>query len=362
MDRKTALYEAHQALGAKMVPFGGFLMPIQYSGIRAEHMACREQAAVFDTCHMGQFVIRDGHAIEDLDRLLTCHVADLAVGACRYGLMCNEQGGVVDDLLVYRLAKRECMLVVNAATQTRDFEWVTTHLSRDTHAEDVSDRTAKVDLQGPAAPAIMARLAAEPIAHLRYFTFMPNACANSRVLISRTGYTGEIGFEIYGDTAMARQLWAECLDLGAVPAGLGARDTLRLEAGLPLYGHELDEHRNAVESGFTKAIAADKDFVGARMVLDPARRKSVLVGIALGGRQAARAGDILRDEQGHDIGAITSGSFAPSLGIAVAMGYVGQECSRQGSRVNIQTARQVLAGTVVRMPFYRRGSARMRMG
>ena len=249
--KRTALYDLHVSLGARMGPFGGWLMPIQYAGIVKEHEACRRNAALFDTCHMGEFLVRGPLAAAALERLVTCEVSSLAAGQCRYGLMCNENGGVIDDLLLYRMSEQEFMVVVNAGTQDGDFEWIRSHVAGGTQVESLSGRTFKVDLQGPAAPRIMRGLAEMPPANLTYYHFADNRYGGRRVLVSRTGYTGEIGFEIYFENGdLAARFWKAAMALGATPAGLGARDTLRLEMGMPLYGHELSVDRNAAESGF----------------------------------------------------------------------------------------------------------------
>jgi len=358
--KKTALCGLHVALSAKMAPFGGWLMPIQYQGILKEHEACRTQAVVFDTCHMGEFLVRGPQAAGDLDRLVTCNVASLAVGQCRYGLMCNEAGGVIDDLLVYRTGEADYMVVVNAGTQDHDFEWLQAHLTRGTQAQNVSATTCKIDFQGPATPKLMKRLVERPVTDLKYYHFAENAYRHQRVLVSRTGYTGEIGFEIYFDDAVfAQAFWKDTIALGAVPAGLGARDTLRIEMGMPLYGHELGIDRNAADSGFTKAISANKNFVGAAAVR--AGGPSRLVGVAIDGRSAARQGDTIKSDTGAEIGTVTSGSFAPSLGHAIAMGYVKKDAAVVGAKVMVQTARQELPGTIAATPFYKDGTARKPM-
>ncbi len=359
--RHTELYETHVALGARMAEFGGFLMPIQYEGIIREHQAARTNAALFDTCHMGEFRISGAGAFDALERLLSCDVASLRVGRCRYGLMCNGEGGVLDDLLVYRLADDAFMLVVNAGTQQADFEWISAHLTVGTQAENISDGTAKVDLQGPGSARIMQKLMADSIADMKFYTFRHNRYGGEDVLVSRTGYTGELGFEFYGAAPLARRFWQDCMELGAVPAGLGARDTLRLEMGMPLYGHELGPQRNAAEAGFSRAISQSKAFIGSDVVLDPARCSARLVGIVFDGRGAARHGDVLVDETGGEIGTVTSGSFAPSLGKAVALGYVAPACAEAGTSVAARTARQALPGTVCALPFYREATGRRPM-
>jgi aminomethyltransferase len=357
--KKTILYDLHVALGAKMAPFGGYEMPIQYSGILAEHKEAREAAVIFDTCHMGEFRVNGANAVADLETVLSCPVAALKTGQCRYGFLCNEKGGVVDDQIVYRLAEKEFFMVVNAATEPADFEWVRGHLSAGTCIENLSAQTAKLDLQGPGSAKIMRKLMAGPIDGMKYYTWAKNRYKKIEVLISRTGYTGEIGFEIYCSNDLGRAFWNDCLNLGALPAGLGARDTLRLEMGYPLYGHELDDSTNAAESGFTRAIDTGKKFIGSGIVLDPSMKQRQLVGIQLDGRRSARHGDAILDKFGNPAGTVTSGSFSPSLGYAIAFGYVGLPASALGNQVRIRTDRQELAGTIVETPFYKKATGRM---
>ncbi|MCF7855304.1 MAG: glycine cleavage system aminomethyltransferase GcvT [Candidatus Pacebacteria bacterium] len=348
----------HRKLGARMAPFGGFDMPIQYEGIVAEHEATRRRAALFDTCHMGEFILEGPDVVPDLEHVLTCSVGDLAIGKCRYGLMCDENGGVLDDLVLYRLGKAKYLMVVNAGTQERDFEWVCTHVSNADRFRNISAHTGKVDLQGPASPMIMEELMADSIARMTFYSFVHNHYRDTQVLVSRTGYTGEVGFEVYGEPDLVLQFWCDAMELGAVPAGLGARDTLRLEMGMPLYGHELSEDRNAGATGFQRPIARDKDFIGSPAVLDEATDTERLVGIRLSGRRSARESNRILDESGNDIGVVTSGSFAPSVGAAVALAYVRKAVSSPGTPVRVDTGRRQLDGQIAELPFYRQGTAR----
>jgi aminomethyltransferase len=358
--KKTPLFDLHCSLHAKMAPFGGFEMPIQYEGIIAEHHATRKGAALFDTCHMGEFRVNGPRACADLDRLFTCDAAGLKIGRCRNGFMCNECGGVIDDLIVYRLAEDDFMVVVNAGTQETDFEWIVRHLSPDTVARNIGPETAKIDLQGPGSPRIFMQLVNVDINDIKPYQHRYFAILGEKMLVSRTGYTGEIGFEIYCTNARVTDVWRECMRLGARPAGLGARDTLRLEMCLPLYGHELNEERNVACSGFNKLIAADKEFIGSRMVRDPAAKSESLVALLLDGRRAARAGDAIADISGTIIGIVTSGSFGPSIERAVALGYVRSANASLGSRLTIRTAagNQELSAAVVEKPFYRSSTSR----
>lgn len=359
--KKTPLHDVHLALGARMAPFGGYDMPIQYEGIVKEHHAARQQAALFDTCHMGEFQLRGTGALADLERLVSCRIESMHCGQCRYGLMCNEEGGVIDDLLVYRLASDKFMLVVNAGTQDDDYAWVESHCSSDTDLANLSCNIAKIDVQGPAAPRLVEQFLDDTIKGMRFYQFAPNRFQGEPVLVSRTGYTGEIGFEIYGEAGPVREFWRAAMDEGAIPAGLGARDTLRLEMGMPLYGHELNEARNAAEAGFTRAIAGDKEFIGSAALRDLELQPATLVGVALTGRRAAREGDRVCDGSGHAIGSVTSGSFGPSVGHAIALAYVDKGVSETGTRVQIETSRQTLEGEVVELPFYHQATARRRL-
>jgi len=290
--------------------------------------------------------------------LLTCPIADMQQGQCRYGLLCNPEGGVIDDLLVYRIADDKVMLVVNAGTQDGDAEWIQSRLSADTQFENRSEATAKIDLQGPASPGIMNTLFEDGIMDLRFYRFKPARYQGEPVIVSRTGYTGEVGFEIYLAPELAADFWNAAMQHGATCAGLGARDTLRLEMGMPLYGHELTATRNAAEANFPRALANTQPFVGHRVIRDPDRRRDALVGIRLAGRRAAREGDPILDAGGAPIGTVTSGSFAPSLGVAIALGYVVRDGAHAGNNVQLQTARKTLDGTIVDIPFYDGGTAR----
>ncbi len=357
-DRRTVLYDKHLSLGGKMAPFAGYLMPIQYQGIIAEHMATRTAATVFDTCHMGEFRIRGDKALADLENLLSCRVGTMETGQCRYGFICNATGGVVDDQITYRLGEDEFFMVVNAATQETDFEWLRSRVSQTTQIENLSSTTAKIDLQGPASAKIMQRLMQDPIGDMKFYRFKHNRYKGEQVLTSRTGYTGEMGFEIYCDNDLAGHFWDDCLRLGAQPAGLGARDTLRLEMCFPLYGHELSADRNAAESGFEQAIATDKQFIGSQVVLEASARTSRLVAMVLDGRRAARAGDALLDPNGAQLGVVTSGSYSPCLGNAIAMGYVSTPYSAPGTEMSIRTQRHALKARICEPPLYRESTGR----
>lgn len=359
--KKTILYRFHESCGAKIAPFAGYLMPIQYRGIIAEHMATRNKATVFDTCHMGEFYIYDGSALADLEKLLSCRIDTMEIGQCRYGLICNEKGGIIDDQVIYRLDENKFFMVANAATKDLDFEWISSHLSKKTRIEDVSDKTAKIDLQGPGSPKIMQKLVEDRIDDMEFYHFKYNKYRDKEILISRTGYTGEAGFEIYCDNELGIAFWNDCIECGAEPAGLGARDTLRLEMGFPLYGHELSFDRNAAESGLMRYIATDKEFIGSKVVLDESQRRFSLVAIILDDRRAARAHDTILDTGSKRIGFITSGSFSPSIGKAIALGYIHKSSSEPGTVLTIKTERNELQATIYKTPLYKKSTWKKRL-
>lgn len=359
---RTPLFAAHTLLSAKMAPFGGWDMPIQYTGIIKEHEAVRTGVGIFDTCHMGEFMISGDNAQADLEQILSCPIADLALGSCRYGFICNEKGGTIDDQVIYRLAADRFMMVVNAGTRPADFAWIQDHVSPQTKVEDISDATGKLDIQGPGAAKIMNALLEKPVSDLRFYTFMMNSWKGIAVTVSRTGYTGELGFEIYVPADRTEEFWNDCLALGVTPCGLGCRDTLRLEMGMPLYGHELNPARNPAEMGFLKAIGSNKVFIGSKTVLDVSQRNQKMVAIVLEGRRAARADDVIyaADEK-TKIGIITSGSFSPSLKGAIALGYVKTEYAALGTKISILVDKQKLPAAVAALPFYKDATGRKDM-
>ncbi|MDR0331054.1 MAG: glycine cleavage system aminomethyltransferase GcvT [Chitinispirillales bacterium] len=359
--KKTPLHAIHLSSGAKMAPFSGYDMPMQYGGgILAEHGAARGGAAIFDTCHMGEFAVRGAGAVSSLERALSCGVADLRAGACRYGFICNEGGGVADDMILYRVAESEFMVVVNAGNEDGDFERVKRHMAGDTEIERLSPSTAKVDVQGPKAPKIAAALLRDSVSGLTFYKFMRNYYKGLEVIVSRTGYTGEIGFEVYCPARAVADFWNDCVAGGATPAGLGARDILRLEMGYPLHGHELRADRNAAESGLAHAISAKKEFIGSPKALDPSLRKQSLCGISLSGRRTAHGGDKVLIG-GKEAGAVTSGSFSPSLGHAIALAYVDRGFAAVGTELTVACGKNDIAGKVCGLPFYKNGTARGEM-
>ena len=357
---KTPLYDLHCALGARMAPFAGWDMPIQYAGILPEHAATRTGAAIFDICHMGEFEVRGPTAERDLERLLTQRVAAIKPGQAKYGYLLRDDGGALDDLTCYRLGPERFYLVVNAGTREGDAAWIRAHLSPTTVFEDVSDRTAKLDVQGPRARAELERATGAALPDLKYFFSCEVELLGTKVLLSRTGYTGEWGYELYFPWGEAVRFWQALTASGAiVPAGLGCRDTLRLEVGYPLYGHELGTARTPVAASRGMFMDLEKDFIGrAACQADVAKGcPRYLAGLQLESKRAARAGDAVV-QNGRVVGEVTSGSLAPSLGYAVAMAYIDAALCAPGTKLAIDVRGSALPCAVVELPFYRNGTAR----
>ena len=357
--RKTPLYEEHCALKAKMAPFGGWLMPIQYEGIIAEHAHTRNNVSVFDICHMGEFVLEADPAASGLDRIVTQDIVSMPEGACRYGFMLNEQGGIVDDLVVYRMGQTSWMLVVNAATTPADELHLKRYLIGPHRLTNVSNDLGKLDIQGPGSTAILQKLAGEGVAKLSYYTFGKFTLRKENVIISRTGYTGERGFEVYISNANIRGLWQELLSLpGVKPAGLGARDTLRLEMCYPLYGQDIDAGRNPLEAGLENFVDFSKDFIGKK-ALQAVKIQGVrerLIPFIADSRRSPRHGFGIY-VNGVKTGVVTSGSFSPSLASGIGMGYVAMPLDA-GSKIAIKDGAVEISAAVAKRPLYTKGTAR----
>lgn len=359
MNKRTPLYDWHAAHQARMVPFAGWDMPVQYaSGILAEHEHTRTRASLFDICHMGEFIISGKRAERDLARVVTHNLDALRPGKSRYGFMLNPAGGILDDLIIYRLDADSFMTVVNAARRADDLQWLREHLSPSTRLQDVSDDTAKIDVQGPLACEVLDRVLPGNWRSLGYFSFRNAVFQGREILVSRTGYTGELGYEIYLPTSLALSFWESCLvSEAARPAGLGARDTLRLEMGYPLYGHDLDEEHTPAEAGYAAMLSSKADYIGRdRQHLVRER----LTPLNIPGRRSARHNDGVATVSGITAGRITSGSFAPSLGHCVALAYIAEQFSQEEEFI-VQTGKAGLPAKRTTLPFYAHGTARIRL-
>ncbi|MBN1609786.1 MAG: glycine cleavage system aminomethyltransferase GcvT [Polyangiaceae bacterium] len=360
-SRPLALDEEHRRLGARMVAFAGWQMPIQYRGIRAEHEAVRQRAGLFDVCHMGELHLRGPRALEVTNTLLTNDVRAIADGRALYSCCCNDSGGVLDDVIAYRRSDQDVLVVCNASNR----EKMRDHFERMARGrcefEDVSEATSLLALQGPQAFAVL-RAAQSSIEEpgLRRFAFASGVVAGVSCTVARTGYTGEDGVEIFCAPRDVARLWSSLLEagsaLGAEPVGLGARDTLRLEACLPLYGNELTEETNPLEAGLSWVVKFDKrEFLG-RAALERARSSLArrLVGFEMLGRGTARHGYALLGPAGETVGFCTSGTPSPTLGKSVGLGYVPESMAPVGGRLFVDCRGKPIEAVVVPTPFYRR--------
>jgi aminomethyltransferase len=360
--KRTILFPEHQKLGARMTNFAGFEMPVQYSGIIEEHMAVRTAAGVFDLSHMGEFEVSGPHALELLERALTNSAALLREGHAQYTLLCAPDGGTIDDLIVYRLSAERFMLCVNASNIEADREWILALNRHGAGFRDLSEETGLVAVQGPKAIAILKRLAAFPIEEVARFGVGDGEVSGVRCVAARTGYTGEDGFELFVAANDAARLFAEIMATGAEdqikPCGLGARDTLRLEAGLALYGHELDRSTSPLEAGLGTYVKFGRGFIGEEALAAQRTNglKKHLVGVATDdARTIARQGYpiLIEDMQA---GAVTSGTFAPALNRPIAMAYArGPERPIIGTQLEVEVRNRKIPATVVARPFYKRG-------
>ena len=359
--RRTPLYDAHRAAGARMVDFAGWEMPVQYSGIIDEHTAVRTRAGLFDVSHMGEVELRGAGAVAACQYVTANDVRRLADGQAQYSLLLTPEGGIVDDIIVYRRAADRILICVNASNRERDVA----HLRKHVRGADVVDRSddyALLALQGPRATAILQRLTNAPLTTTPRFAFTPGDVAGCAALIAHTGYTGEDGWELYCAPDAAPALWEAILDAGepegVLPAGLGARDTLRLEAALPLYGHELGEETTPFEARLAWVVHMEKDDFVGRAALQAHRQRGprrLLVGIELTEPGIPRAEyRILR--AGQPIGAVTSGTKSPTLGKAIALGYVDPAASAIETVLAVEIRGRAVAARVVRLPFYRSGA------
>jgi aminomethyltransferase len=356
MVERTVLFDCHQAAGARFVDFNGWEMPVQYRGILAEHRAVRADAGAFDTSHMGQILVRGSGAGDWLDWLLPTDIAGLAVGRARYSPLLADDGGTLDDLMVYRLDDADYLVVVNAGGRASDLAWFEERRRDGVTVEPHYADRAMIAVQGPAAVGLVTGLADADLTTLPRFAIRPATVAGRRALAARTGYTGEDGLELFLAAEDAPAVWRALLEAGATPCGLGARDTLRLEAGLPLYGNDLDRTTNPYEAGLGWTVKLSKPaFIGKEALLTvkasgPARR---LIGFRVEDRGIARHGHLVLVE-GQAVGIVTSGSYTPTVDAAIGMAYLPTSLATVGAPIQILVRGRPLSARVVPRPFYRR--------
>ncbi len=361
MPKTTVLHDYNTRLGARLVDFHGWILPVQYSGVLAEHAHCRSEAVVFDTSHMGLFLISGPDAADRLGAVGTQDAAAMRVGACRYGFLLNDAGGVMDDTILMRLDEGEFLLVVNAGTLESDFAHLGEQLGDDVILRNLSaERWGKFDLQGPKALDVLAQFADADVADLGYFTARRTRCCGRDCVIGRTGYTGELGYEIMASASDLKRIFEYvALAPPVLPAGLGARDSLRLEMCYPLYGNELSESHNPIEAGLGGFIDLSREFIGAaalRTIAEAPPQRTLIAMRTDTRRRAAEGDQIVRD--GHVVGTVTSAAFSPSLQVSIAMGYVAPDASASGTELTIRTARAELPATVCDKPLYTHGTCR----
>jgi len=356
--KRTPLYSQHCSLNARMVEFGGWEMPVQYDGILAEYQRTRQAVTLFDISHMGEFIIEGDAEAIGLERLVTMNLSDMPLKSCRYGTMLTERGGIIDDLIVFRMEEKKWFVVVNAATTPKDVAHMSQHLAKDARFSDVSSRTGKIDVQGPLSREIVTALA-PGVEALRYYTFDLFTVLGEKVLISRTGYTGELGYEIYCSWEKTPLFWEALLrDTRVTPAGLGARDILRLEMGYSLYGHELSEEITPLEAQLTRFVSGDKEFIG-KVALEQQKAKGLarqVVGFVADSRRSPRAGNMLFAASGETIGIVTSGSFSPAVGRGIGLGYVMPQHAQNGTPLFFGEGDVRTGARVAPRQFYTKGS------
>ena len=358
-NKKTCLYDEHVALGAQMSPFGGFIMPIQYTSIIEEHNAVRNECGVFDVSHMGEVLISGTDAERFVNHIFTNDVTAMPIGKILYGMMCYEDGGVVDDLLVYKKADDRFLLVINAANIDKDIEWIEGHAKDfDVFVADQCDYYGQLAIQGPDSERVVEEVLEIPCKELSFYTFKEIIAyqgTSENIIVSRTGYTGEDGFEIYGMKSFIREMWDKLIKSGRCkPCGLGCRDTLRFEVGLPLYGDELSADISPIMAGLGIFVKLDKEeFIGkeALAIQKAEGTKMKLIGIELAGKAIPRHGyKVLCD--GEEIGEVTTGYNSISTGKSVCMALVNTEHSKLGTEVEVQIRKKTFKGVIVKKRFY----------
>lgn len=367
--KNTPLTEKHIALGAKMAAFAGYNMPISYTNINEEHFAVRESVGMFDVSHMGEFIIRGKEALDLIQSVTSNDASKLEIGEAQYSCLPNAEGGIVDDLLVYRLPEENCsegertyMLVVNASNIEKDWNWIKQHNTYEAKMIDISDGSALLAVQGPKAVETLQKLTDVDLSEIKYYTFVKGTFAGVKnVIISATGYTGSGGFELYFDNAEAVGMWDKIMEAGAEfnikPTGLGARDTLRLEMGYCLYGNDINDTTSPIEAGlgWITKTKIDANFT-AKEIFVKQRAEGIerkLVAFVAKERRVPRHGYKIVDAEGNEIGEVTSGTQSPCLEKPIGMGYVPKEMAKVGTEIFYQAGKKQLAAEIVKLPFYK---------
>lgn len=358
--KDTALTSTHASLGAKMVPFAGYNMPVSYQGINAEHETVRKAVGVFDVSHMGEFLVSGEKALELIQKVCSNDASKLKDGSAQYTYMPNETGGIVDDLIIYRFSQEKYLLVVNAANIEKDWKWISQHNTMGAQLEDISEQYSLLAIQGPKAAESMQSLTEVDLANMKFYSFEVAEFAGiENVIISATGYTGSGGFEIYFKNEDAQAIWDRIFEVGAdygiKPIGLAARDTLRLEMGFCLYGNDIDETTSPFEAGLGWITKFTKDFTNSEALKEEKEQgiKRKLVGFELVGRGIPRQEYDILDEQGTVIGVVTSGTMSPSLGKAIGMGYVPADMAKPDTEIFIQVRKKAIPAKIVKTPFFK---------
>lgn len=358
--KSTALTEKHIALGAKMVPFAGYNMPVSYEGINQEHQVVRTGVGVFDVSHMGEFILKGDNALDLIQRVTSNDASKLTDGKVQYSCLPNEDGGIVDDLLVYRIDEKTYMLVVNASNMEKDWNWIKKYNTKGVEMIDISDRTTLLAVQGPKAVQALQSLTDIKLADMGYYSFEKGVFAGvENVLVSATGYTGAGGFEIYFDNKDAETIWTKMFEAGAAcdiqPIGLGARDTLRLEMGFCLYGNDIDDKTSPLEAGLGWITKFTKEFTNSANLLKEkeAGIKNRLVGFEMVERGIPRHDYEILNTEGEVIGRVTSGTQSPSLKKAIGMGYVPKEMNKEGTEIAINIRNKPVKAIITKPPFYK---------
>ncbi len=358
--KSTALTATHEALGAKLVPYAGFNMPVQYEGVSAEHETVRKGVGVFDVSHMGEFLIEGPHALELIQKVCSNDASKLTIGKAQYSYLPNETGGIVDDLIIYKMKEESYLLVVNAGNIEKDWNWISSKNDVGATMRDLSPEYSLLAIQGPKAVEAMQSLTSHDLSDIKFYNFVVGDFAGiEHVIISATGYTGSGGFEIYCKNSEVKQIWDKVFEAGASygikPIGLAARDTLRLEMGYCLYGNDIDENTSPIAAGLGWVTKFTKDFTNSEALKSEKEHgpENKLVGFELDDRGIPRHGYDIVDGNGNKIGVVTSGTMSPSLNKGIGLGYVPTIFAEAGSKINIQIRKNAVPATVVKTPFYK---------